>query len=159
MKKFLIASTVVGCSLLGSGCAPKLGGNDYSVKGAGEISSTLKGVIISARPVMINAQDPSQPGVGAVVGGLSGALLGSQIGGGKGRMVTGVLGGLAGAGAGHLIQGKATEQEGYEYQVQLDRGDTVTLTQGAEPKMTAGQRVLVIQSNKDRSRIVPDMSR
>ncbi|RZI45885.1 glycine zipper 2TM domain-containing protein [Candidatus Finniella inopinata] len=159
MKNILVASAVIASALLSTGCAPKLGGNDYSVKGAGEISQTQKGVIVAARPVMINAQDASQPGAGSVIGGLSGALLGSQIGGGKeGRVVTGVLGGLAGAGAGHLIQGKVTEQEGVEYQVQLDRGDVITLTQGAEPKMSAGQRVLVVQSNRDRSRIVPDLS-
>lgn len=159
MRNLFVISSAISCALLSTGCTPKLGGNDYSVKGAGEISQTLKGVIVSARPVMINAQDSSQPGIGAAVGGLSGALLGSQIGGGKGRVVTGVLGGLAGAGAGHLIQGKATEQEGMEYQVQLDRGDIITLTQGADPKMSAGQRVLVIQSNRDRSRVVPDLSR
>ena len=159
MKNLLVVSAAVSCALLSTGCTPKLGGNDYSVKGAGEISQTQKGVIIAARPVMINAQDASQPGVGSVVGGLSGAVLGSQIGQGKGSMVAGVLGGLAGAGAGHLIQGKATEQEGVEYQVQLDRGDVITLTQGAEPKMSAGQRVLEVQGNRDRSRIVPDLSR
>ena len=159
MKNFLVASAIISSALLSTGCAPKLGGNDYSVRGAGEISQTQKGVIVAARPVMINAQDGSQPGAGSVIGGLSGAVLGSQIGGGRAGLVTGVLGGLAGAGAGHLIQGKVTEQEGVEYQVQLDTGNTITLYQGAEPTMSPGQRVLVVQSNRDRSRIVPDLSR
>ncbi len=159
MKKILIVSLVSTVALLVSACAPKLGGSDYNVRGVGEISQTLRGTVISARPVIINASDNSQFGAGAGIGGLSGALLGSQIGGGKGRVLTGTLGALGGAAAGHLIQQKATEQEGMEYQVQLDRGDVITISQGAEPRISSGQRVLVIQSNKERSRIVPDTTR
>jgi outer membrane lipoprotein SlyB len=158
MKSIFLASSLAVATVLLSGCSSNLGGGDYATKGVGEISQTLKGTIVSARPVTLNSSDKSQFGAGAAIGGLSGGLLGSTIGGGKGRLVTGVLGGLAGAGAGHLLQGKITEQEGMEYQVQLDRGDTISLAQGAEPKMAVGQRVLVIQSNRDRSRIVPDTS-
>ncbi len=157
MKKVLIM-TLSAASIMLSACTPKLGGDDYSTSGAGEISQTFKGTIIAMRPVAINNNPNGSLGAGAVIGGLSGALLGSTIGGGKGRLVTGVLGGLAGGGAGQLIENKMGEQQGTEYQVQLDRGDVITLTQGEEPKMAVGQRVLVIQSGKDRSRVVPDGS-
>ena len=158
MKSIFLASSLSITTILLSGCSSNLGGNDYAARGAGEISNTLKGTIVSARPIMLNSGDKSQVGAGAGIGGLSGALLGSTIGGGKGSLVSGVLGGLAGAGAGHFLQGKMTDQQGMEYQVQLDRGDTISLAQGAEPRMTSGQRVLVIQSNRDRSRVVPDTS-
>lgn len=158
MRKILVVTAVSAVSLLVSGCAPKLGGSDYDARTVGEISQTLRGTVLSVRPIMINASDNSQFGAGAGIGGLSGALLGSQIGGGKARYVTGTLGALGGAAAGHLIQQKATEQEGREYQVQLDRGDIITISQGAEAMIASGQRVLVIQS-KSRSRIVPDSTR
>lgn len=158
MKNLVLATSLITTSLLISGCAPKLGGHDYNVKGVGEVSKTLKGVIIGARSVMINAHNNSQMGAGAAIGGISGALLGSQIGGGRGQILTGVLGGLLGGGAGHLAEGHLQNQEGMEYQVQLHNGEVITLSQGAEPKMSVGQRILVIESNRDRSRIVPDLS-
>eukprot|EP01037_Dinobryon_pediforme_P018025 gene18025-18262_t len=136
-----------------SACAPKLGGNDYSAKGVGEISQTFKGTVIAARPIMINSSD-GKLGAGALIGGGTGALLGSTVGGGKGRLVTGVLGGLAAGAAGHFLEQKMSEQEGIEYQVQLDQGNTVTIAQGADPKLAVGQRVLVVQSGKDRSRVI-----
>jgi hypothetical protein len=41
MKNLLVVSAAVSCALSNTGCTPKLGGNDYSVKGAGEISQTI----------------------------------------------------------------------------------------------------------------------
>lgn len=157
MKKALLIAAVSSLSLMMSACAPKLGGNDYSAKGVGEISQTFKGTVIAARPIMINSSD-GKLGAGALIGGGSGALLGSTVGGGKGRLVTGVLGGLAAGAAGHFLEQKMSEQEGIEYQVQLDQGNVVTIAQGADPKLAVGQRVLVVQSGKDRSRVVPDGS-
>jgi outer membrane lipoprotein SlyB len=61
-----------------------------------------------------------------------------------------VLGGVAG----HAVQNRA--KNGVEYTVKLDSGETITLAQGAEPKLSAGQRVYVVNSNKGRSRIVPE---
>jgi len=47
-------------------------------------------------------------------------------------------------------------QEGTEYQIKLDNGSTITIAQGIEPRLAVGQRVLVIESNRSRSRMVPD---
>jgi len=157
MKRKLLVAFVSAASLALSACAPKLGGNDYSVRGVGEISQTFKGTVAAARKVMINSSD-GKIGAGALIGGASGGLLGSTLGGGKGSLVTGVLGGLAGGAAGHFLEQKVNEQDGMEYQVQLDRGDMITISQGADPMLAVGQRVLVIQSGKDRSRVVPDNS-
>jgi outer membrane lipoprotein SlyB len=153
-----VSSLVVAATLL-TGCAGNFGGNDYSARGVGEISQTLKGVIVDARSVTIKSNDQSQFGAGAGIGGIAGALLGSTIGQGNGRLVGGTLGALAGAGAGHLAQGAMTKQEGIEYQVQLNSGETISLTQGAEPRLSVGQRVLVIKSGRDHSRVVPDNSK
>jgi outer membrane lipoprotein SlyB len=67
--------------------------------------------------------------IGAVVGGLAGAVLGRQVGGGRGRDVAAVLGGVAGAAAGSQV-GRAeapvtsTSPGGYVYRVsvQTDQG-------------------------------------
>ena len=153
-----ISLLFISCGLLAlTACAPKLGGNDYDVSGVGEVSTTLKGVIMAAKTVKLRPDDSSKPGVGVVAGGLSGALLGSTVGGGH-RMpvVSAVVGGLAGGAAGHAIENKLTEQDGTEYQIKLDSGKLVSIAQGLEPRLAVGQKVLVIESNRGRSRVVAD---
>ena len=154
-KVFLL---VISCSLLLlNACAPKLGGNDYEVSGVGEISTTSKGVIMAARTVKLRPDDSHKAGLGTAAGGVSGVLLGSTVGGGhKMPLVAAVVGGLAGGAAGHAIEGKLTEQDGTEYQIKLENGKLITLAQGSEPKLVVGQKVLVIESNRARSRVVAD---
>jgi outer membrane lipoprotein SlyB len=157
---------VVGLTM--NGCAPRIGANNVSIQGVGEMSETLRGVIIAARPVTISAsrQDmDNQPGAGAAIGALGGGVLGSQIGGGRGSVVAALAGAAAGGVAGHMIGQKITDQEGMEYQIQLDRGGIVTMRQGADPVMRVGQRVMVINASKDmlnhgggNSRVIPDNS-
>lgn len=156
IKKTALLTLSCGVLFL-SACAPKLGGNDYDVSGVGEISTTHKGVITATKTVKLRPDDSSKPKVGAVAGAASGAMLGSTVGGGhKMPLVSAVVGGLAGGFAGHAIENKLTEQDGTEYQVKLDNGKLITLAQGLEPKLSVGQRVLVIESNRSRSRVVAD---
>lgn len=153
MKKLLSIAAIGLTAMAISACTPEVGGSDYSVQGVGSVSNTAKGTIVSVRAVKIHARDRSKPGVGAVAGGLGGAAIGSQFGGGRGRYLTTAAGAIGGALAGHAIEQKVTEQTGYEYQVKLDKGGTISITQGA-PRMGAGQRVTVIYGGRGRSRIV-----
>jgi outer membrane lipoprotein SlyB len=163
----VISAVIVSCITV-SGCAPRIGANNVSVQGVGEMSETLRGVIIAARPVTISAsrQDmDNQPGAGAAIGAVGGGVLGSQIGQGKGSVLAALGGAALGGVAGHMIGQKITDQEGMEYQIQLDRGGIVTMRQGADPVMRPGQRVMVINSSKDvlnhgggNSRVIPDNS-
>lgn len=163
MRKIL-AALLLSAAVVLPGCAPKLGGSDYSLADVGANSSGVRGTIAGVRIININATDNNQPGVGAAVGGVSGALLGSQIGGGRGQIVTGVLGGLAGGVAGHMAEQALTNQEGFEYTVDMDNGEVKVIAQGAEPRMSVGQRVVVVMNDKGirgqkaRSRVIPDNS-
>jgi outer membrane lipoprotein SlyB len=158
-KKIILLLSCVGFLTI-SACTPKLGGDDYDVQSVGQVSKTLKGTIVATRKIKIRESDmPQQPGAGAAVGGIGGAVAGSTIGGGnKMPLVSAVIGGVAGGFAGHAIEQKLKEQDGVEYQVQLDRGDLITIAQGKEPALSVGQRVLVIESSKyrARSRIIAD---
>jgi outer membrane lipoprotein SlyB len=161
MKKIAITSLLMAAAVAVSGCAPRIGGGDYSVRGAGEASETQRGVIVSMRTVNIGAktaENENNPGSGALVGGLAGGLGGSQIGAGRGAVAATVGGAVLGAVAGHFAERALTDQQGFEYTVRLDNGNLTTIAQGAEPRMSVGQRVLVIKSYKDRGRIVPDNS-
>lgn len=175
MKKVLIISSIAIAALNLNGCAPRIGGSNYSVAGTGEASHTVRGILISKRVVTIGAKRPEQenePGVGAAAGALAGAGAGSYVGNGSGNIWAMGAGALAGGVAGHFAERALTDQEGFEYTVQLDDGRTLTLAQGAEPNMSVGQRILFITPNKpsgreaytygdknlSRARIVPDNS-
>lgn len=168
MKTKILISTACAAALLTTGCAPKLGGSDYSVANVGDISRSLPGVVISKRVIQINATDPSQPGTGAGVGGVTGALAGSTIGQGNGSLLAMGIGGLAGAFAGHFAEQGLTHQEGFEYQVRMERtGEVLTIGQGAEPNIPVGAPVYIVENmrtdgfsainegKKGRSRIIP----
>ncbi len=160
MKKSVFA--LMGCALLSlNACAPRLGGSQYAVSGVGDVSQTLPGTIVAKRPVEISAKSPGNentPGLGALIGAGTAGLVGSQIGKGKGQVAGAVGGALLGGVAGHYAEDALTSQKGFEYQVRLDRGGPnalVTITQGAEPNLSVGQHVFVIQAGKGRSRVVP----
>ncbi len=157
-KVFSLVLLVPAMSLLAS-CAPKIGGNDYSIRGVGEVSQSFSGVIVSAKPITVQGKPTEQQGqlgTGAIAGAGVGGIAGSLIGKGKTPWITGALGALAGGTAGHLIEQKASEQQGMLYDVKLDQGGTVSVSQGLEPLLSVGQRVKVIHSAKDRSRILPE---
>lgn len=156
--RMLTGATLVVAAIFSCSCTPDVGGNDYNTAAVGEISTTSRGRVAGVRSVMLHAKDRSELGAGAVIGGITGALLGSTAGKGSGKTVTAVVGGLAGGAAGHLLEGKISDQPGFEYQVELDNGEIITLAQGQEPHLSVGQRVLVIRSNQGPSRIVPDQT-
>ncbi len=168
MKAKILLATACAAALMTTGCAPKLGGSDYSVANVGDISRSLPGVVISKRVIQINASDPSQAGVGAGVGAGAGVLAGSTIGQGNGSLLAMGIGGLAGAFAGHFAEQGLTHQEGFEYQVRMERtGEVLTIAQGAEPNIPVGGLVYIVENirtdgfsainegKKGRSRIIP----
>jgi outer membrane lipoprotein SlyB len=84
--------------------------------------------------------------LGAVVGGVAGALLGNQIGGGGGRTAATVLGGVAGAAVGsHLARNAqgVTTQAGYRITMQTDTGLIRTYEVPATGDLRVGDRVRV----------------
>ena len=84
--------------------------------------------------------------LGAVVGGLAGAALGSTIGSGSGRTAATVLGGVAGAAVGNQIarnQQGVTTQAGYRVTMQSDAGVIRTYEVPATGDLRVGDRVRV----------------
>lgn len=166
MKKVLAVALALTTVLSLNACAPRVGGSNYSVSGAGEAADVQRGVIVAMRPVTIAAKSPeheNEPGVGAMGGALGGALAASSIGGGRGNIAAMGAGALIAGIGGHFIEKGLTDQEGFEYQVKLDNGRLLLMAQGAEPSMRVGQRVLVTQSRVtengkivNRGRVIPD---
>lgn len=102
-------------------------------------------VVLSVRTVTV---DGSQSGIGAAVGGVTGAIGGfSSSGVQREAQVLGVLVGVAGAAAGNAIERLATREEAYEVLVQLKGGERRAIVQakGSE-KLEPGDAVLIITS-------------
>jgi outer membrane lipoprotein SlyB len=80
-------------------------------------------------------------GVGAIGGGIAGAVLGNQFGHGTGKKVMTVLGAAGGALAGKEIEKQANAKKHWEVTVRLDDGSYQTLSSPTQPYWHAGDRV------------------
>lgn len=99
------------------------------------------GVIESIRAIEVKGQGS---GVGAVAGGVTGAVVGSQFGHGLGRTALGVLGAAGGAYAGHEIEKNVRKTTAWRVSVRMDDGSVRTLSQSRQPGFAVGEKVKVI---------------
>ena len=84
---------------------------------------------------------PSPISVGSVAGGVIGAALGNQIGGGNGRTLATVLGAVGGGFAGHAIEGQVRKEIVYQVGVRMEDGSRRTIESVTAPSV--GSRVTV----------------
>lgn len=82
-------------------------------------------------------------GLGAVAGGVGGAIIGSQIGRGHGRDAATVLGAVGGAVAGHEIEKNARKTVKYDIVVRYEDGTSQSFRQDAQPAWRPGDKVRV----------------
>lgn len=134
-----------------AGCASDIDSNYYSTGSVGQVSQAQGCTVVSVRPIKVSTQN----GAGTAIGGIAGGIAGSQIGGGNTAHLLGAVGGaILGGFAGNAAQEGLTSQQGYEYIVRLDNGNTVSTTQGADVLLNPGQRCQIIFSNP--ARIIPN---
>lgn len=79
--------------------------------------------------------------VGAIAGGVIGAILGSQVGGGDGRTLAGILGAVGGAHIGREIERSQSKRTRYDVVVRLPNGVSQTRRYDAAPPFKVGDRV------------------
>ena len=105
------------------------------------------GRIVNIEYMPVGTRAPQSNNIlGAVVGGLAGAALGSTIGSGSGRTAATVLGGVAGAAVGNNIarnQQGYTTSPGYRITMQSDQGVIRTFEVPATGDLRVGDRVRV----------------
>ena len=134
MKKFLV--TVLVGSLFLSGCATR-GVNEVDPSAVNYELSYQVGTIESVKPVVIKDN-----GTGTFIGAISGIVLGSMIGKGRGNALATLAGGLGGAYAGNQL-GKANA---LELSVLLDDGRrVVVIAKGKD--FYKGERVRIVKRN------------
>lgn len=82
-------------------------------------------------------------GLGAVAGGVTGAVVGNQIGRGNGNTAMTLIGAAGGALAGNEIGKNAKKHYSYRVTVHMDDGSFRTLSQSSTPAVAVGERVRV----------------
>lgn len=87
------------------------------------------GKVVEARPVTIEG---TRTGIGALGGGLTGAVIARPSSAAPGELVVAAAGTVAGVVAGKKYEEVMTRREGQEILVRLDEGPIVTVTQGVE---------------------------
>jgi outer membrane lipoprotein SlyB len=99
------------------------------------------GTVESVREVATQGQGT---GLGAVAGGITGAVVGKQFGHGSGKTAMTILGAAGGAFAGHKIEEKVRSSSRWDVTVRLDDGSTRTVTLEQQPSWRSGDRVRVV---------------
>lgn len=105
------------------------------------VADAHAGTVIRIDPIERTAQ-PS--GAGAVVGGVLGAVVGHQFGGGTGRTLATAAGAVGGAFAGNAIEKQRSKTVvGWRVEVRLDNGSTRSFRMASPGTLAVGSRVHV----------------
>lgn len=136
------------------GCARNISPNAYDDRSVGETASVYDGVIVRVRKVTVGSERLEDNKTGALTGALAGAALGSAFGGGNAKYATAGLGAVAGGFAGAYAENSLKSQEGLEYTIKLNTGETKVVVQGLDSPLYNGQPVSLVISRQGRARVV-----
>ena len=145
------ASVVVAMSAILAGCAApayQQQGQAYPTQQSYPSSSqqgyaTQYGVVDSIQ--VVQGENRSGPGLGAVAGAVVGGLLGNQVGSGSGRAAATVAGAVGGGMVGNTVENRnrAAGPGMYQIGVRLDNGTYQTVMQDSAADLGIGNRVRI----------------
>jgi outer membrane lipoprotein SlyB len=141
-RKLIVAVLATGAML--TGCATNSSqpfGGGYN--NASSSASAGYGVIDS---IQVAQGENRTSGAGAILGGVVGALAGSQIGSGGGRTAATVAGGVAGAALGNNVEKNrgTTGPEQYQINIRMDNGEYRAVMQDSVYDLRVGNRVRIV---------------
>lgn len=99
------------------------------------------GIVESVRAVEAKGEGT---GLGAVAGGITGALIGTQVGNGNGRTLATVAGAAGGAYAGNEIEKNTRKHVSYRIRVRMGDDSVRTVYQRSAPSVAPGERVKIV---------------
>lgn len=82
--------------------------------------------------------------LGTVAGAVGGAVLGHQVGQGRGNTAATIAGGAVGAVAGNEIERRIRKNRQYDVTVRMDSGEMRTVPYASEPVPQVGERVRIV---------------
>jgi len=127
------SSAVLGKSLLASS-----GAQPSARRGARSCANC--GVVEAVNVIEVKGEGNY---LGMIAGGIAGALLGHQVGGGTGQTIATVAGAAGGAYAGREIENRMKTIKHHEVIVRLESGGTQAVSYEAAPAFRVGDRVRV----------------
>ncbi len=163
-RRLRLAGSLTTASLLVASLAacvapPTYSDNGYPQQTSYPVQSTQQGYATPARPVQMaeygrvaqidvvrTQEQPRTSGAGAIIGGVAGAVLGHQIGGGFGRDAATAVGAIGGAVAGNSIEKNGAApavSQVYRVSVQLDNGAYRAFDIGGGIDLRVGDRVRI----------------
>ena len=127
------APALAGLRPLGAGPRPE-GGQMYPAGAGGAPVARAPVCASCGRVESVQAVEQAEPatGVGAVAGGVLGAVVGNQVGKGNGRTAATLLGAAGGGYVGHKIEQRTRTRTVYQVAVRMDNG-SVRHFQRAQP--------------------------
>ncbi len=144
MKKFL--AILVPAALL-AGCQSDIDSYQYRTSSVGQANAAAQCRVINVRQVQVKSDSQ----LGTIIGGAAGGVAGYSIGGDSTAHLLGGIGGaVLGGIAGNAVQGALSSQNGYEYVVELNNGQVMTITQGTDVLLSPGQRCMLLYGNPAR---------
>ncbi len=99
------------------------------------------GVVSAINAIEVKGQSS---GLGVVAGGVTGALIGNQIGRGGGNTVATIAGAAGGAYAGNEIEKNMKKAVRYRIRVRMNDGTFRTTYQSSAPAFSVGEKVKVV---------------
>jgi outer membrane lipoprotein SlyB len=136
IKKLIILSSVLFIS-----CNNMIDGVDKS--DTQKINTVKYGTLVAAEPVKIKGEDD---GLGAITGGLLGAVIGCGEGifDDKCRDTVAVVGAIGGAIIGNAVASRLGDHNGFQYVVDIDDSDEdISIVQSGDEQIPIGSNVTI----------------
>jgi outer membrane lipoprotein SlyB len=136
IKKLLILSSVIFIS-----CNNMVEGVNKS--DTQKINTVKYGTLVAAEPVKIKGEDD---GLGAITGGLLGAVIGCGEGifDDECRDTVAVVGAIGGAILGNAVASRLGDHDGFQYVVDIDNSDEdISIIQSGENQIPIGSKVTI----------------
>ena len=108
-----------------------------------KINTVKYGTLVAAEPVKIKGEDD---GLGAITGGLLGAVIGCVEGifDDECRNTVAVVGAIGGAILGNAVASRLGDHDGFQYVVDIDNSDEdISIIQSGEEQIPIGSKVTV----------------
>ena len=136
IKKFIILSSIIFIS-----CNNMIDGVDKS--DTQKINTIKYGTLVAAEPVKIKGEDD---GLGAITGGLLGAVIGCGEGifDDECRDTVAVVGAIGGAIIGNAVASRLGDHNGFQYVVDIDDSDEdISIVQSGDEQIPIGSKVTI----------------
>ena len=136
IKKLLILSSIIFVS-----CNNMVEGVNKS--DTQKINTVKYGTLVAAEPVKIKGKDD---GLGAITGGLLGAVIGCGEGifDDECRDTVAVVGAIGGAILGNAVASRLGDHDGFQYVVDIDNSDEdISIIQSGENQIPIGSKVTI----------------